>query len=128
MPAPRTTGTKSRAGSYTVAGLLVALIAPACLVDFSIYEPLGEGVDLCGNAQVDQGETCDPGGETPTCDDDCSTPACGDGNYNASADEECDDGNTEGGDACDANCQPTAYDLLDNIGEYASEGFACDPA
>lgn len=118
----------SRTGACAVAGLLLALAAPSCLVDFAKYEPLGEAPDLCGNGQLDQGETCDPGQETPDCDDDCSAPACGDGNYNASAGEECDDGNSEGGDSCDANCQPTAYDLEDDIGVYSEEGFFLQPS
>ncbi|MBW2527814.1 MAG: DUF4215 domain-containing protein [Deltaproteobacteria bacterium] len=120
--------TRHRSGTFAVAGLLLTLVAPSCLVDFSVYEPLGDGVDLCGNGKVDRGESCDPGQETADCDDDCTGPACGDGNYNASAGESCDDGNDQGGDACDANCEPTAYDLLDEIGEYASEGAFLRPS
>lgn len=128
MSAPRPPGRRRPSGSATLAGLLAILLGSACLVDFSKYEPLGAAPDLCGNGRLDDGETCDPGQETADCDDDCTTPACGDGNYNASAGEQCDDGNSEGGDACDASCSPTTFDLLDEIGEYSSDGFALRPS
>lgn len=61
----------------------------------------------CGNGYVDevQGEACDGQGNTATCDADCTLSACGDFFLNPAAGEECDDGNREGGDGCDTNCQ-----------------------
>ncbi|MCA9691955.1 MAG: hypothetical protein KC636_20300, partial [Myxococcales bacterium] len=59
----------------------------------------------CGDGYVYEGvEECDDLGESPACDDDCSAAACGDGQLNASAGEECDDGNGDDGDACPTSC------------------------
>ena len=56
----------------------------------------------CGNGIVDTGEACDAGGQSATCDFDCTLPACGDGEVNAAAGEQCDDGP---GGVCPDNCQ-----------------------
>ena len=48
------------------------------------------GMPVCGDGMVDEDETCDEAGETPTCDDDCSSVECGDGNLNEAAGELCD--------------------------------------
>jgi cysteine-rich repeat protein len=61
---------------------------------------------LCGNTVLDAGETCDPPGSDPPpaggnlCRNDCTY--CGDALPNGS--EQCDDGNTDDGDACHNNC------------------------
>jgi cysteine-rich repeat protein len=59
----------------------------------------------CGNGIVDPGEQCDDAGESATCNADCTTATCGDGKLNATAGEQCDDGNTANGDCCDSACQ-----------------------
>jgi len=59
---------------------------------------------LCGNGSIDTGEDCDDSGESATCDADCTFVVCGDGMRNLTAGEECDDGNTVGGDGCSATC------------------------
>ena len=58
----------------------------------------------CGNGVLQTGETCDGGGETLTCDSNCSSVSCGDGWKNATAGEECDDGNSSNTDACLTTC------------------------
>jgi cysteine-rich repeat protein len=67
---------------------------------------MGEPFDLriCGDGELDTGETCDEGGETATCDDDCTDVVCGDSVLNQTAGEECDDGGTVPGDGCSATC------------------------
>ena len=62
----------------------------------------------CGNGTIDAGEDCDDGGESATCDVNCTPAECGDGTRNATAGEECDDGNTTAGDGCDEDCQAEA--------------------
>jgi cysteine-rich repeat protein len=66
-------------------------------------DPSSIEVIICGNGRTDPGEDCDDSGESAACDDDCTLPECGDGNFNASAGEECDDGNT----VLDTTCTPT---------------------
>ena len=64
---------------------------------------------VCGNEQLESGEECDDGNQTPgdgcssTCTIETPTPVCGDGNVDQG--EECDDGNQTPGDGCDATCQ-----------------------
>ena len=70
---------------------------------------------ICGNSLVDASEECDVPGETGDysttiagrqCDVDCEFgPYCGDGILQTIYDEECDDGNNENGDFCNANCK-----------------------
>jgi cysteine-rich repeat protein len=62
---------------------------------------------ICGDGIVEGLETCDPG-ETvgdglSDCSGQCTTNACGDG-YVHQPSENCDDGNTEDGDGCNATC------------------------
>jgi len=59
----------------------------------------------CGDGVVNATEECDDSGESETCNTDCTTSACGDGVRNATAGEQCDDGNTVAGDGCGASCQ-----------------------
>ena len=64
--------------------------------------------DACGNAQIDEGESCDNGMlnngmNGSICKDDCQLNVCGDG-Y-AASNEGCDDGNTADGDGCGADCK-----------------------
>jgi cysteine-rich repeat protein len=58
----------------------------------------------CGDGALDAGEDCDDMGESATCNADCTTAACGDSIVNATAGEECDDGNTTDGDGCSSLC------------------------
>jgi cysteine-rich repeat protein len=71
-------------------------------------------VDLCGNGVIDNGEICDdnnrqweaecaePGG---CCSPDCqSDETCGNGYADYGIGEQCDDGNTGGGDGCSDDC------------------------
>ncbi|MBP1688363.1 MAG: putative lipoprotein, partial [Deltaproteobacteria bacterium] len=73
-------------------------------------EPLAPPV--CGNARVDPGEECDDGGANSdtrpnACRTTCTLPTCGDNVIDDAEPylEDCDDGNTEGGDGCPANCK-----------------------
>jgi len=63
---------------------------------------------FCGDGlkwEVDGGsEECDAMGEGMYCNDDCTVALCGDGKLNATALEECDDGNMEPGDGCSQYC------------------------
>lgn len=62
-------------------------------------------LSTCGDGivQIDH-EDCDHSGETQECDGDCTFVSCGDGYFNATAGEECDDGNTDDTDACLTDC------------------------
>jgi cysteine-rich repeat protein len=59
----------------------------------------------CGDGFVQAGEQCDDanGSQTDACLDACESAACGDG-FVHSGHEQCDDGNTVGGDGCNADC------------------------
>jgi len=66
-------------------------------------------VEGCGDGVVEVGEQCDPQVfgtnppvplETAGCDTDCTFAACYDGTTNATAGEECDDGNVTPNDGC----------------------------
>jgi cysteine-rich repeat protein len=89
---------------------------------------------VCGNALVEQYETCDDGNDLPGdgCNEGCLAEcgfacegagpfscqiACGDGDLAGL--EQCDDGNTSSGDGCDANCRV-------EIGYECNEFGACD--
>ncbi len=59
----------------------------------------------CGDSYVWlDNEECDDGGESETCNDDCTAAACGDMIVNATAGEECDDGNDDDTDDCPSTC------------------------
>lgn len=73
------------------------------------------GAGMCGNGTVDAGEDCDDAGASATCDADCTPVECGDGTLNQVAGEACDDGNTEGSDACSAMCATTPF-VIDGDG------------
>ncbi len=49
-------------------------------------------------------EECDKHGDHLICDGDCTLVACGDGYPNVVVGEQCDDGNQQTGDGCDASC------------------------
>lgn len=65
---------------------------------------------VCGDGFIEAGvEDCDGngagvGGESDTCNQGCSISICGDGIVNATANEECDDGNADDSDACRDTC------------------------
>jgi cysteine-rich repeat protein len=63
---------------------------------------------LCGDGFTNPAtippEQCDGPGETATCDPDCTNAICNDGYINVTKGEECEDGNTMGGDGCSATC------------------------
>jgi cysteine-rich repeat protein len=59
----------------------------------------------CGDGEQRGSEECDDKGESSTCNIDCTEAECGDGKYNASADEWCDDGDDTSGDGCEASCE-----------------------
>jgi cysteine-rich repeat protein len=86
------------------------------------------GTGGCGNGILDPGEECDEGGvNTATCNADCTVSACGDGFVNPAAGEQCDDGNTEGGDGCSATCrrEECGNGILDP-GEACDDGNLID--
>jgi cysteine-rich repeat protein len=59
---------------------------------------------LTAGPEGNQAELCDTAGNSAACDEDCTLPRCGDGVRNEAADEECDDGNNDGGDGCSGEC------------------------
>jgi MYXO-CTERM domain-containing protein len=63
-------------------------------------------IDYCGDGvtRANSAEQCDTVADSPNCDSDCTFAQCGDGHANAEAGETCDDGNTDDGDACPADC------------------------
>jgi cysteine-rich repeat protein len=65
---------------------------------------LNQSCRQCGNGATEPPEACDDGTETASCDDDCTLPGCSDGNHNAEAGEQCDDGNLTDGDGCNSDC------------------------
>lgn len=67
------------------------------------------GAGMCGNGTTDPGEDCDDAGPSATCDADCTVAECGDGTLNLQANEACDDGNTDAGDACSSSCATTVF-------------------
>lgn len=56
----------------------------------------------CGDGSMDNGESCDGGGETVMCDVDCTPVQCGDGLVNHAAGEACDSVRDTRG--CDVDC------------------------
>jgi cysteine-rich repeat protein len=82
----------------------------------------GSVVAVCGNGSVEGAEACDDMGESATCNDDCTLAECGDGVVNVTAGEECDDGNTVGGDGCEATCLLPPAALFN--GTYFYQAFA----
>jgi cysteine-rich repeat protein len=70
---------------------------------------------LCGDGGTHAGEACDPGtgttadanmavADSASCDKDCTFPVCSDSYTNATAGEQCDDGNVLDGDCCSSVC------------------------
>ena len=78
-------------------------VGPVSITDVLAFTVTGSG--MCGNGAIEAGEDCDDSGESALCDDNCTFAACGDGTVNMTFGEQCDDGNTVGGDPCDENCQ-----------------------
>ena len=97
-------------------------------------EELGDGCEDCMIVDIPIGNNCDPEGadcvDGSYCDDGgiCVIFSCGDGVE--SGEEECDDGNQEGGDGCEEclivgvpvgnACEADGFDCVE--GSYCSEG------
>src|SRR5207344_2682647 len=69
-------------------------------------------------------EACDSGGvNTANCDANCTAVSCGDGTFNASAGEQCDDGNAIDNDGCNTQCQtPSCGNSIVDQGEACDSG------
>jgi cysteine-rich repeat protein len=93
------------------------------------------GASSCGDGMTSGGEQCDHGNANDdqrsgdcasVCRTDCRCPYCGDGVADFAAGEECDDGNTAGGDGCSSTCaieaSPTCGDDVIDVGS----GEECD--
>ncbi|HEY8432206.1 MAG TPA: DUF4215 domain-containing protein [Sandaracinaceae bacterium] len=124
---------------------LVALAATACssshtgddedaAITFDADLPdTGPGPEeLCGNGELDIGESCDDGNTTPG--DGCSAtcerePYCGDGVRGDG--EVCDDGNNRSGDGCRSDClsdESCGNGIVDfAAGEICDGTPGCDP-
>ncbi|MEO2237392.1 MAG: hypothetical protein ABGW95_04015, partial [Candidatus Poseidoniia archaeon] len=63
--------------------------------------------------------------ESESCDVDCTFAACGDGVSNATADEQCDDGNLAEGDCCSSLCQLDADGAVCEDGAFCTAGETC---
>lgn len=98
--------------------LLFFLLIPKAHAQFIEIATTTILVSICGDAIVTQGEVCDFGTATNTgayslsiagrtCSTDCLAfgPYCGDTILQTTFGEECDDGNNESGDFCDAVCK-----------------------
>ncbi len=84
--------------------------------------------EYCGDGvlQPNQGEECDDGTANSNsmpdaCRTDCTSPRCGDGVVDSN--EDCDDGNTDGGDGCGADCTFEAGVCGNGV---VDEGEECD--
>ncbi len=84
-------------------------------------------VPLCGNGDIDEGETCDDG---DTLDGDGCSSQCQEepfhecGNTILEFSEQCDDGNTANGDGCDDECSLDRPELCGN--SAINPGETCD--
>lgn len=68
-----------------------------------------QGRKNCGNNELNEGEECDPtadGSSPEVCTPNCKSRGCGNGEVDqiGKFNEVCDDGNTESGDGCSADC------------------------
>jgi len=99
--------------------------------DFCIVSFDTASVPVCGNNQLEQGETCDDGNRVDGdgCEASCTeTPApvviCGDGSIGAG--ELCDDGNDDDTDGCTRACTPSAAAVCGDstlaMGEQCDDG------
>ncbi|MCB9706562.1 MAG: DUF4215 domain-containing protein [Myxococcales bacterium] len=81
-------------------------------------------IDLCGNGEVDFGETCDDGNQidTDACLSTCEAASCGDGFLQEGV-EECDDGDAN---ADDAACLSTCVAATCGDGFVQAGVEACD--
>ncbi len=117
-------GFAANGGDYTLT--IVEGACPACVVDAQCGDGQcheGECVECLGDEDCDGGR-CNEGNECVECigDGDCAEglvclgeaciepPACGNGEMEFG--EECDDGNVDNGDGCDAECSIEMRDLI----------------
>jgi cysteine-rich repeat protein len=83
----------------------------------------------CGDGEwCPEFEPCDDAGESPTCDPDCTVVECGDGTFNATAGEACDDAYTDACGTCNADCTGPGSGSTCGDGERCPEFEACDDA
>ena len=86
-------------------------VLQSALDNFRTVEwPVPFTANVCGDGLVFDTEDCDDGtggvpAETATCNINCTTSVCGDGILNVTDGEQCDDGNVEALDGCNATCQ-----------------------
>jgi len=117
-------------------GVLLAAAIVGCGDDEA---PPDDGVDsgvplaVCGNAEWEEGETCDDGNtvDGDGCSADCSSDErCGNGIVDDPAGEVCDDANTRNGDGCNADCtsdETCGNGVVDlGVGEVCDDGNEAD--
>lgn len=83
------------------------------------------GAGVCGDGEVDPGETCDDGNAVggDGCPANCVSERCGDGELDLGDGEECDDGNAVEDDECTNACRlPACGDGVLNAGEGCDDG------
>jgi alpha-tubulin suppressor-like RCC1 family protein len=90
-------------------------VAGMCAIGLCVPAGCGDGAQL-GT------EECDDSGESQTCNIDCTEAECGDGKHNASADEDCDDGDDVTNDGCEADCSDSCESNADCTDENACDG------
>lgn len=85
--------------------VLIALLGADSDAGMALAPFFPAGPDpICGDGVVEGAEQCDDMGESVSCNADCTFSSCGDGTLNMTDGEECDDGNHDNGDTCNADC------------------------
>jgi len=98
--------------------VLNGTITPAAVVD---TDPSLEGCPVCGNAEIDEGESCDDGNTTSGdgCREDCQDEGCLAESPGFPSSPLCDDG----AGCTDDRCDPVAHRCLHSV--TCEEGVAC---